>query len=237
MPPISGLPRSISTAASNGIHPRTDSPSPRPTGSTPRPLLTDLDAQPSLQNLGNCGSLSVVKPRILIIMPVRILIDDTDATTPEKSKFHQATAATIATLTATNTFNLEYKSISPQSGIPEADVYKETLATIRYTGGVRYIFFPLYLTAMAALAKQYFNGGTTIPHPLMAWVGASLSLLYCVLETCLSFTLYYLWTEIKSMQVGPSAHRKSWLLWPLRFIFGLPYVVGLILWVCILLSQ
>jgi hypothetical protein len=68
-------------------------------------------------------------------MPVKILIDDTNATTAEKTKFNQATAATIATLTATSTFNLEYKSINPQSGIPQADVYKETLATIRYTGG------------------------------------------------------------------------------------------------------
>lgn len=169
-------------------------------------------------------------------MPVKVIVDDTTATPAEKIKFHADNADKIAAIGATNTCNVEYKSV--QCGIPDADVYKETLATIRYTGGVRYIFFPVYLTAMAVLANQYFKvGETTIPHPLMAWVGASLSLLCCILEICLSFTLYYLWEENKRFNVGPSNHRTGWLLWPLRVIFGLPYVVGLFFWVCILLSK
>lgn len=183
-------------------------------------------------------------------MPIKVIVDTSGATDAELHAFNASTADAVKALSDAATrqrFGFEYRALPLPSAIAAADVYKETMATIRYYGGVRYIFIPIYLAAMAALASQYFKSDNAVPHLVLVSAGLLVSLILVVFEVSLSNNLRLLWKEIGNMiggekvfasgsGVDPLPHRKhTRYLWFLRGTLAVPYVVGLLFWACLAL--
>lgn len=180
-------------------------------------------------------------------MPVRIVIDASDSTAQEQAAFHAAVAQQVNALSqaAPNCgFEFTYRPAQSLAAISQADVYKETMATIRYFGGVRYIFLPVYLTVTAALVAQYFKSDNTIPQSLIVWAGLLTSVILLITEVSLSWNLKLLWAQIGNMigkakvfsgssGVDPLPHRTSGThLWVVRIVLIVPQLIGVAFWGC-----
>jgi len=190
-------------------------------------------------------------------MPIRFVVDARAANEDELAEFqlHQEQRLLDA-LAAGQTggqlgcvVSLEYRlprSETTQATVPQASAYQETMATLRYYGGVRYILLPIYLSIVGALAGQYYKSGNPVPEPLLLGAGIFLSLLFLVFEIGLSKNLKTLWIAVGDMLgnpkdtkghfIGPLAHRDNtaWLSF-LRWALAAPYVLGLALGVYALL--
>lgn len=190
-------------------------------------------------------------------MPIRFVIDARAASADELAEFqlHQeprlldALAARPQEGQAGGVVSLEYRlprSETTQAAVPPATAYQETMAMLRYYGGVRYILLPVYLSIVGALAGQYYKSGNPVPELLLAGSGIFLSLLFLVFEIGLSKNLKTLWAAVSDVLgnpkaadgrlIGPLAHRASagWLAF-LRWALAAPYVVGVLLgaYVCL----
>ncbi|NMG68063.1 hypothetical protein GPA19_24295 [Azoarcus indigens] len=184
-------------------------------------------------------------------MPIRFVIDARAASADELAEFqlHQeqrllgALAGGPQAGQAGRVVSLEYRlprSETSQAAVPPATAYQETMATLRYYGGVRYILLPIYLSIVGALAGQYYKSGNPVPEMLLICTGIFLSLLFLVFEIGLSKNLKKLWAAVGEMLgnpkdskghlIGPLAHRDNaaWLSF-LRWALAAPYVVGVLL--------
>jgi hypothetical protein len=133
------------------------------------------------------------------------------------------------------------------------DIYKETMAQVRYYGGVRYALLPAYFVLMCALAKPLVAPDGHPVLDLIRWficfVGALLSFIFLFFEYALSSNLRVLWQEIDKMTAGvlpPNvdalAHRRDKpghgpQLRHLRWFLHAPYYVGFASWAGALLWE
>lgn len=125
--------------------------------------------------------------------------------------------------------------------ISRADIYKETMSTIRHISKIRYILFPFYFTAMAVITSQIFNKcNIHIPQDFLAISGFLLSLLFLQIERYISIDLKLLWEEVSNMitsdkifegsvpKINPLKHREDKTkLEIIRWLFLFPYVTGI----------
>ena len=179
-------------------------------------------------------------------MPVKVIIDTSSATPAEQASFTAAAASPVGALAqgaAAQGYGFEYRAGAAAAGsIAPADVYKETMATIRYYGGVRYIFLPIFLTGTAALIAQYFKADNDVPLRLMASAGALVAFILLVFEISLSWNIQRLWAQVGHMIDGSKVfaatagvdplpqRRPRWLLKLLRVLLVTPYLLGLGFW-------
>ncbi len=179
-------------------------------------------------------------------MPVKVVVDATDATASELQAFQTSVGAQIAAVgqaAAQQGFQFEHRIVPDPGGpITQADVYKETMQTIRYHGTVRYLLLPVYLTAIGTLAGLLYKTDPAVPHHQLIVAGLLLSFVFGVFEIGLSNNLRILWAEVVKMaaavfpataNIDPFPHRKPWQ-W-LAFVRGvlfLPYLAGLVFWIC-----
>jgi hypothetical protein len=67
----------------------------------------------------------------------------------------------------------------------KADVYRETMETIRYYGTVRYILFPVYLSATAVLVSQIYKCDNFIPQSQLIGAGLAIAIIFLIFEASL----------------------------------------------------
>lgn len=183
-------------------------------------------------------------------MPVKIIVDTSDATAAEQQGFvtqHGATLQALGASASAHGYEFTYRAAVPAPpGPSQADVYQEMMHTVRYYGGVRYILLPIYLTAMATLAGVYFKGDYGIPHWLLAGAGIAASIAWAVFEWGLSENLRLIWNEIDKIVGGgkifpsgidPVPQRKRTAnLVITRGVFYVLYGLGFAFWMCTLLD-
>lgn len=177
-------------------------------------------------------------------MPVKVVVDTSEATAVEQQEFlskHGSTIQNLGTTATASGFEFKYRSVGAAPS--QADVYKEMMQSLRYYGGIRYILLPVYLTAMAALVAAYYKDEYQVPNQLITVCGLVASVALLILEWGLSENLRLIWAEVYKIVgdgkvftgVDPLPQRKRTAnLVSTRITFYGIYTAGLLLWLCIL---
>ena len=134
-----------------------------------------------------------------------------------------------------------YALVVGKAADPSSDSLKETLAGCRQVSGLRFLALPVFVTASAALAKEYLSNSVLAPDKQMPdWnlipvVGLTLGVVFICFETVLSFNLISWWRALESRTAQThwktvTAHRNRWLLWCARLALFSPYPLAAAYW-------
>lgn len=117
--------------------------------------------------------------------------------------------------------------------VSPADVYRETMASIRHYSLLRFTLMPIFFALTGVLLKVDVESSRPVSDLLVIAAGGYVSLLFLVFELALTTNLSRLWKAAQKLAHRypvAFAHRRRLLIWPVAALVPLLYIGALLLW-------